>query len=178
MLLPPSGHVKVWLKVISRSSCLKCVSIASNLVKVSKIPFITAGFTPPVTRNYVPTTVFAVNKPCWCIFSILCQAQVIVKTNCGLHCFLHQSNIRSYCPSEYSLLCYQYPKRIFNCLPCSWKPVIINSLTLVKVFARIWLHEPGLKWENIISNNDNGEIFGSMEGRARDVVRMLDQTSS
>ena len=66
-------------------------------------------------------TVFAVNKPCWCIVSILCQAQVIVKTNCGLHHFLHQSNIRSYCPSEYSLLCYQYqyPKRIFNCSPRS-----------------------------------------------------------
>ena len=57
-------------------------------------------------EEIVPTTVFAVNKPCWCIVSILCQAQVIVTTNCGLHYFLHQSNIRSYCPSEYSPLCY------------------------------------------------------------------------
>ena len=32
---------------------------------------------------------------------------------------------------------------------------IINSLTLVKVFAPIWIPEPGLKWENIISSNDN-----------------------
>ena len=57
-------------------------------------------------EEIVPTTVFAVNKPCWCIVCILCQAQVIVTTNCGLHYFLHQSNIRSYCPSEYSPLCY------------------------------------------------------------------------
>ena len=57
-------------------------------------------------RNYIPTTIFAVNKSRWCIVSILCQAQVIVKTNnCGLHYFLHQSNICSYCPSEYSPLC-------------------------------------------------------------------------
>ena len=33
----------------------------------------------------------AFNKPCWRIVSILCQAQVIVKTNCGLLYFLHQS---------------------------------------------------------------------------------------
>ena len=166
----PLRTVKVWLKVISCSSCLKCVSIASNLVKVSRRPpssLLTSLLQS--TRNYVPTNVFAVNKPCWCIVSTLCEVQIIVKANCGLHYFLRQSNICSYCPSEYSPLCYQYSRRILNCSPCSWQPVIINSLILVKVFARIWLHEPGLKWENIISNNDKGEIFVSMEGRARKV---------
>lgn len=33
-------------------------------------------------------------------------------------------------------------------------------------FARIWLHEPELWWEDIISNYDIGDIFVSIEERA------------
>ena len=180
----PLRTVKVWVKVISCSSCLKSVAIASKLVKMSKTPFITVDFTPPVTRNYVPTTVFAGDKPRWCMVGILCQGQIIINANCGSHYFLHQSNISSYCPSEYSPLCCQNLKSIFSCSPRSWHPLIINSFTLVKVFARIWLHEPGLKWKKYhLQQWYRGDLClhggkGSGGLTPWDVVRMLEQTQS